>query len=595
MEKKDEKKAIDFKYNLKEYFSFVKKYKLLFWTMILASVITEALLVADKFLYKWLIDDAGKYVAGTLAKNLFVHILLMVGIVYFAIVIIRSFSEFLSYHLLTKIEPKIIYDMKKKYFSKILILSDRFHSNHKTGSLISKLDRGAIAAETMMDIMVFNISPLILQFIMVFFSVLAFSTAPAIVLFIIVVLFISYSIHLQNLQKIVQVEWNTAKDRESSFIADIFSNMESIKYFGKEKRINHRFKKLLKNTRRLNLKYLNYFVKMNTGQELIIGLGVLVLLYFPLVDFIAGKITLGTIVFIYALYGNITGNLFGFTYGIKGYYKAMADMQGLFQYNKETNDIKDKPNAKNLKISNGEIEFKNISFGYKSDGFFRNFNLKIKPMEKIALVGRSGCGKTTLVKLLNRLYDVQKGSILIDGKDIREFKQQSLRSETAIVPQECLLFDDTIYNNIKFADSKATRKQIMRAIKLAQLDEVIKNLPKTEDTIVGERGVKLSGGEKQRVSIARAILANKKVLILDEATSSLDSKTEHEIQKALSKLLEGRTSIIIAHRLSTIMNSDRIVVLKKGKIVEDGTHKELVKKKGEYYKLWILQKGGYSG
>ncbi len=430
---------------------------------------------------------------------------------------------------------------------------------------------------------------------MVFFSVLAFSTAPAIVLFIIVVLFISYSIHLQNLQKIVQVEWNTAKDRESSFIADIFSNMESIKYFGKEKRINHRFKKLLKNTRRLNLKYLNYFVKMNTGQELIIGLGVLVLLYFPLVDFIAGKITLGTIVFIYALYGNITGNLFGFTYGIKGYYKAMADMQGLFQYNKETNDIKDKPNAKNLKISNGEIEFKNISFGYKSDGFFRNFNLKIKPMEKVAFVGHSGCGKTTLVKLLNRLYDVQKGSILIDDKDIREFKQQSLRSETAIVPQECLLFDDTIYNNIKFADSKATRKQIMRAIKLAQLDEVIKNLPKTEDTIVGERGVKLSGGEKQRVSIARAILANKKVLILDEATSSLDSKTEHEIQKALSKLLEGRTSIIIAHRLSTIMNSDRIVVLKKGKIVEDGTHKELVKKKGEYYKLWILQKGGYSG
>ena len=185
------------------------------------------------------------------------------------------------------------------------------------------------------------------------------------------------------------------------------------------------------------------------------------------------------------------------------------------------------------------------------------------------------------------------GGILIDGKDIRNFKQESLRSESGIVPQECILFDDTLYNNVKFSKPEASRKEVLQAIKFAQLDRVINDFPKKEDTIVGERGVRLSGGEKQRVSIARAILANKKVLILDEATSSLDSETESEIQKDLQRLLQGRTSIIIAHRLSTIMNADRIIVLQRGKITQQGKHFELINQPGEYRKLWNLQKGGY--
>ena len=191
------------------------------------------------------------------------------------------------------------------------------------------------------------------------------------------------------------------------------------------------------------------------------------------------------------------------------------------------------------------------------------------------------------------MYNLQGGEILIDGKNIEEFKQESLRSELSIVPQECVLFDDTIYNNIKFSNPQATRKEIMEAIRLAQLDKIVNKFPDKEKTIVGERGVKLSGGEKQRVSIARAILANKKILVLDEATSALDSQTEHEIQKALDTLLEGRTSIIIAHRLSTIMNADRIIVMKGGSVVEQGNHNTLIRKNGEYQKLWNLQKGGY--
>ena len=218
--------------------------------------------------------------------------------------------------------------------------------------------------------------------------------------------------------------------------------------------------------------------------------------------------------------------------------------------------------------------------------------MKIPEDKKIALVGLSGSGKTTIVKLLYRFYDIDSGQILIDGKDIRDFKQESLRGEMSIVPQECILFDDTIYNNVAFSKPSASKEEVMSAIKFAQLDKVIEKLPEKEQTIVGERGIKLSGGEKQRVSIARALLADKEILILDEATSSLDSETEFETQKDLNKLMKGRTSIIIAHRLSTIMNADRIIVLRNGKIIQSGKHSELVKEKGEYQRLWNLQKEG---
>ena len=195
--------------------------------------------------------------------------------------------------------------------------------------------------------------------------------------------------------------------------------------------------------------------------------------------------------------------------------------------------------------------------------------------------------------MLYRLYDVNEGSILIDGKDIKDFRQESLRAEMSIVPQECMLFDDSIYNNIKFSKPHASHEEVLKAIKFAQLDRFVASLPLKENTIVGERGVKLSGGEKQRVSIARALLANKKILVLDEATSSLDSETEMQIQMALTKLMEGRTTIIIAHRLSTIMKADKIVVMHKGEIMQVGTHRDLIRKKGEYKKLWNLQRGGY--
>jgi ATP-binding cassette subfamily B protein len=303
---------------------------------------------------------------------------------------------------------------------------------------------------------------------------------------------------------------------------------------------------------------------------------------------------IGTIVFIYAVYGDLMGPLFGFVHGMRNYYRAMADFESLFQYGKIRNDIKERLGAKKLKIKKGEVEFRDVNFGYnKKQKLLNNFSLKINKNEKVAFVGHSGSGKSTLVKLLYRLYDVNKGAIFIDNENIKNVKQESLRSELSIVPQECILFDDTIYNNVAFSNPTASKKEVIAAMKFAQLYRVVETFPQKEKTIVGERGIKLSGGEKQRVSIARAILANKKILILDEATSALDSETEFEIQRDLEKLMIGRTSLIIAHRLSTIMKADKIIVLDKGKIVQIGNHEELIKKPGKYRKLWRLQKGGY--
>ena len=310
-------------------------------------------------------------------------------------------------------------------------------------------------------------------------------------------------------------------------------------------------------------------------------------------QFLNYEMSLGTIVFIYTAYGSLVGNMFGFVWGMRGFSRAMADFEYLFEYGKSKNEIKDKPGAKNLNIEKGEIEFKDVSFKYGKRNLFDGFNLKIKPNQKVAFVGHSGCGKTTLIKLLYRFYDLNYGEIKIDGESIGDFKQESLRSEMSIVPQEAILFDDTIYNNVSFSNPKASQRAVMQAMKFAQLDKIVNEFPKKEKTIVGERGIKLSGGEKQRVSIARAILANKKILVLDEATSSLDSQTEHEIQQDFERLMKGRTNIIIAHRLSTIMNADKIVVLDKGKIVQMGTHRQLINQQGRYKQLWNLQKGGY--
>ena len=586
-------KAIDIKYNLREYYRIAKNYKLLFFLCVIGMMIAEAINIVDKFLFKVLIDQGTLFANNEIVREVLVDVLILIGLIFVTLFVVRAITKTLTFFAINHFSSRTIADLKKNYFTHILFLSHTFHTNHKTGSLISRLTRAGAATERLTDVIIFNITPLAFQFVAVIASLAFFSWKPALAAFVTALFFIGYSLYIQIKQQPANVEANDAEDEEKATIADMYLNIDSVKYFGKENTALKKYQKKNDKARTTLLRNWNFFSWLEGGQSLILSAGLFFMLYFPLVDFLNGEMSLGTIVFIFTIYGNLVGPLFGFVHGMRQFYRSMADYESLFRYGKIRNNIKDKKSAKKARITTGKVEFKDVIFNFGKRNIFPKLNLTMKPNTKVALVGHSGCGKTTLVKLLFRFYDVNKGCILIDGEDIRNFKQESLRSEISIVPQEGVLFDDTLYNNVKFSKPTASRKEVMKAMKFAQLDQVLTKLPRKENTVVGERGVKLSGGEKQRVSIARAILADKKILLLDEATSSLDSKTEHEIQRDLKELMKGRTSIIIAHRLSTVMHADVIVVMDNGKIVEMGKHKELLKKNGMYKSLWDLQKSGF--
>jgi ATP-binding cassette subfamily B protein len=589
----DRSDRIDFSYNLKIYFEMLNKYRGLFIFLLFIVLIVEATYVADRFLFKVIIDNGTEYGAGTLDATSLIHVLSIVVLVYAGVILIKTIGKWLLLRSINKLESNLITDVKVRFFNHLVTLSHKFHTNNKTGSMISRLSRGGRAVERMTDIITFNIAPLLFQLVIVSVSMMAFDLASGLIVFLTVVMFIGYSFIVQQIQRPSSMKANDVEDFEKGKIADIFTNIDSIKHFGKERYIKDKFIQITNDTKYWMKKNWDYYNWLDAGQSLILSIGTFCLVYFPLVKFINGKISLGTIVFIYTVYGALIGPLFGFVHGMREYFRVMVDFQSLFEYNKIDQEVKDKPDTPLANVNAGYIDFNRIGFKFGQRQIFNGFSLIVPKNKKYALVGHSGSGKSTLIKLLYRLYDVDEGTISVDGVDIRDVQQESLRSEMSIVPQECVLFDDTIYNNIAFSRPEATKEKVMNAIKFAQLDKIIKEFPQKEETIVGERGVKLSGGEKQRVSIARAILADKKILVLDEATSSLDSQTEHDIQAALEKLMKGRTSIIIAHRLSTIMKADMIIVLKKGKIVQTGTHAQLIKKPGEYKKLWNLQKGGY--
>jgi ATP-binding cassette subfamily B protein len=591
LNKKGEK--IDFKRNFGEYLSYLKNYKLLIFFLVLIVLFNQIKQIVDKYIFKIIIDKGTDFSSGALALQDFSKILSVIAVVYISIFLFNSFLNWLRIHLINRLDVAVVYDLKKKYFGHILDLDYNFHTTHKTGSLISRLGRGASAIERLNDSFIFEFGPLVIELIIAIIAFLYLDKVTALIITVLVIVFVAFSYFMQRRSEKSNILRNKAEDIEKGNVADFFTNMDSIRNYGKEDYIKSKFKALVTKTRKKQLVSDDYYRIISAGQSVILTGGTIVLVYFSIMGFLKGQVTLGTLAFIYTTYLGLMGPMFGFVNGIRNFSRGMADIQELFEYGKFENEIKDKPNAEKLTIETGEIEFRNVSFNYGKRGIFKNFSLKLNPNEKVALVGHSGSGKTTLIKLLYRLYDVDSGEIAIDKKNIKDFKQESLRSELSIVPQECVLFDDTIFNNIKFSKPTASRQEVISAIKFAQLDRIIKQFPNKENTIVGERGVKLSGGEKQRVSIARAILANKKVLIMDEATSSLDSQIEHEIQRDLKKLLEGRTSIIIAHRLSTIMTADKIVVMKDGKIVQVGKHQDLIRQPGEYRMLWNLQKGGY--
>ena len=595
MKQKRQKRAdLDVKYILKTYWSFLRKEKPLLTGLIISALFITIIGLYTRILYKTVIEKGEIFARGEMSASTFVESFIIIAIIWIIALILVAIIDWIKIHTLNKLETNMMFDLKTYFYNHILNLSHKFHTTHKTGSMIARIGRGSSAMERMTDFMAFQILTLIFEVIISGIALVYIDKTIGLVALISGIMFAFYHNTLQKIQRKRTLVTNSAEDIEKAMIGDTFTNIDSIKHYGKENIIQNKYSFLSNKTKNAQLSQWQIERPMNLGR-LIMNIGSLLILFIAIKSFINGNITLGALVFAWGTYWGLMESIRNFMQGLRGYHRSIADFHDLFQYEKIENEIKDVPNAKNMQIKHGIIEFNNVSFKYNQNELFKNFNLKVNQNQKVALVGHSGSGKSTLVKLVYRLYDLDKGEIIIDGKNIKDIKQKSLRSELSIVPQECVLFDDTIYKNISFSNPKATRREVLQAIKFAQLDKTIAKFPYKENTIVGERGVKLSGGEKQRVSIARAILANKKILLLDEATSSLDSKTESEIQRDLQKLMQGRTSIIIAHRLSTIMSADLIIVLDKGKIAQQGTHNQLINKPGIYRELWSLQKGGYLG
>ena len=584
---------VPIKENMKYYFGLLRNYKGLAIFGMIVIMFIQLASIGENFLFKEIIDKGALFAEGSLGLEEFYFILLIVLGLYILNAVVEIIALWFRNLYSSLIEVRIMTYLKMKYFRHIVKLDQGFHATHKTGSLISRMNRGIASVERISDAIIYSFVGPFLQMMIVGVSIAYFDIVSAVVVVGIMTSFVLFSILYQRTQEPLKIASNVADDNEKAGVSDVFTNIDSIKYFGRENWISKMFSKLAMKSETTNYKFWRSYSWLTSGQVAIIIIGTVILLTFPILRFLKGALSVGEIVFIYTTFRSLMGPIWGFIEGLQGFHRSVIDFQDLFSYGKVENNIRDAEGARSMKVGNGEIEFRDVDFGYTKRKIFKDFNLNIPAKSKVAFVGHSGCGKSTLVNLLYRFYDVDKGAVMIDGEDVRDFKQESLRGAMSIVPQECVLFDDTIWNNIKFSRPSASPEEVKNAIRFAQLDKIIREMPEKERTIVGERGVKLSGGEKQRVSIARAILADKKILVLDEATSALDSETEFEIQRSLAKLMKGRTSIIIAHRLSTIMHADLIVVMKRGKIVEMGTHGALLRRKGEYYRLWKLQRGGY--
>ena len=596
---KKKRKELDLKYNFKVLWNFLQKYRLIFYLIIFITFITEIISFADSFFFKYLIDKAELLSQHQLEINSFGQLLLWAVLIFLGIKIIGTILWYILMELINRMEGGLMNDIENKSFWHVLSLSYRFHLNKKTGSLISQFTRGVSKVESFVDAVIFNFFPALFRFILSIGVIFYFDTWTAVALSITTVAFMAAGIIVTYYQKESQNEANDREDLLKHNLGDIFFNIETVKYFAKEKPTFNYFSKLSQELKDSRIKFWNHFSWMVAIQTLILGVGLAAIFYSSFNSFKSGILTLGAITLIYTAVWKLIPQLYGLMHGYRQFMRSGVDVSALFALYKEKNEVVDATNAKELKVKEGEIKFDNVSFTYpqrdkrrSSEAVLKIFDLIVKPHQKVALVGPSGGGKTTVVKLLYRLFDLNSGRILIDGQDISKVKQQSLRENLSIVPQEPILFDNTLYFNIAYANPKASKEEVWKAIKMAHLDRLIEKLPKKEKTLIGERGVKLSGGEKQRVSIARALLNNKKVLILDEATSALDSATEKEIQADLEELMKNRTSIIIAHRRSTIIKAALIVVLNKGEIAEKGTHQELLQKEnGLYKKLWNIQRG----
>ncbi len=494
------------------------------------------------------------------------------------------------------LQPKVMTDLDQSSFAYLIRHSYQFFSNSFSGSLVRKLNRLSRSFEDIHDVFVGNFLPLIVSLIGILYVVSKRSTTIAIGMAIWIVVFLVVN-YFFSIWKLRFDTLRAQKDSEvTGTLSDAITNSTNIKLFTGYGHENTLYQKVTNQLRRMRTFGWVLGTVSDSVQMLVMIVLEFFVLFFALRLWKQGVFTLGDFGLLQGYLLTLFHQLNGVRRIIRRLYESFADASEMVEILDTPHEIQDRRNAKALAVNRGAINFQNVTFRYhKKSGVLNNFNLAIKPHEKIALVGTSGAGKSTVVKILFRFYDLNRGKILIDGQSIRDVTQESLHEQISLVPQEPILFHRSLFENIRYGRRDATLEEVFEAARKAHCHEFIMHSPQGYETLVGERGIKLSGGERQRVAIARAILKNAPILVLDEATSSLDSESEALIQDALHTLMADKTVIVIAHRLSTIMQMDRIVVMENGSVVETGTHAKLLQKTGIYQKLWEIQAGGFLG
>jgi ABC-type transport system involved in Fe-S cluster assembly fused permease/ATPase subunit len=559
-----------------------------FILLVLAKLIT----VLIPFLYKWATDaltgEGGnhEYLPAWLVTPVMLVIAYGVGRV--AMV---GFTQIRD-ALFAGVGQHAVRQLSNIIFRHIHSLSLRYHLQRRTGGLSRIIERGTKGIESIVRFTILNGGPTILEFCFMAFVIwYQFDLWYVLVIGVMIWLYVWFSVRASDWRIDIRRDMNKNDTDASSKAIDSLLNFETVKYFGNEEMESGRYDSSMARYERAAIKVWTSLAWLNFGQSVIIGVGMAICMAMSAIAVSKGNQTLGDFVMINALLMqlSIPLNFIGFIY--REIRQGLTDLEEMFLLLDVEQEIKDSPHALPLNVEAGAIRFSNVDFHYDLDRkILKNVSFEVPSGKTVAIVGPSGAGKSTISRLLFRFYDVTGGVIEIDGQDIRKVQQKSLRRAIGMVPQDTVLFNDTIGYNIRYGRVEASDKEVVEAAKMAQIGDFIESLPDGFKSEVGERGLKLSGGEKQRVAIARTLLKAPPVMILDEATSALDTQTEREIQNSLDMVSKGRTTLVIAHRLSTVVNADEIIVLKGGEICERGTHAKLLKLKGLYAEMWNRQR-----
>jgi ATP-binding cassette subfamily B protein len=577
------KQRTDFK-NLLKMFPYIWAYR---WRVLIALgclIIAKVATVAVPLILKRIVDSLD--VEASL-------LLLPLGLLlaYGALRLTTAIFNELRDVLFARVRYRAIQKLSTRVLEHLHNLPLRFHLERQTGSITRDLERGTQSLSSIINYMVFIIVPTFVELGLVAVILLgAYALKFSVATLITIILYIGFTLLVTNWRMKYRHEMNRLDSQASSIAVDSLLNYETVKYFNNERYELSRYGETLSQWENAAVKSITTMSMLNFGQAFIIAIGVTIIMIFAAGGVADGTMTLGDLVLVNALMLQlfVPLNTLGIVYRQITY--SLADMDMLVKLLQKDTEIKDLHNADDLKVNAAKIEFDNVSFSYNEDReILHDVSITIPSGHKVAVVGPSGAGKSTIARLLFRFYDVTKGAVRIDGQDVRECTQQSLHENIAVVPQDTVLFNESIYFNIQYAKPGASKEEIEHAAKLANIHDFIEQLPQQYETIVGERGLKLSGGEKQRIAIARAVLKNPRIVIFDEATSSLDSQSESMILNAMQEVTQGVTTLVIAHRLSTIVDADSIYVFDKGRMIESGSHRELLALKGTYANMWALQ------